>query len=485
MSISTALSNALSGLGTTSRAAQIVSSNLANAATDGYGVRRLSTSAATLGGQGAGVRINGVDRLVDPLLIGARRGADASLGQGTTQADFARRIETAIGTPDDPASLTAHINAFEASLVTAANRPESQTRLTAVFDAATRLAGKLNTLSETVQAARMEADQGIARDVDFLNSSLAQIHMLNTQIHKAQGASGNQAALYDQQQALIDGISPLIPVRELRDATGRVSLYSADGMALLDDRPAVFGFDPATVMAPDLTQANTGLSGLRLNDHPVVLDGAFPALQGGRLAAQFALRDDLAITAQARLDAVARDLTTRLDDPALDLTLTPGDPGLFTDAGNLAIPANELGLAGRLRINARVDPGQGGALWRLRDGLGATVEGPPGQAGLLNGTLEALRAVIPTQSGGFSTAGRNLETLATDLLSMAGQARQSAEVDESFAASQHSRLRSAELATGVDTDHEMQELLRIEQAYAANARLVQTVEDMLDQLMRI
>ncbi|WP_375550995.1 flagellar hook-associated protein FlgK [Rhodophyticola porphyridii] len=485
MSISTALSNALSGLTATSRAAQIVSSNVANASTDGYGVRRLVTSAAVLGGQGTGVRIVGVDRQVDTVLISARRDADASLGQAATQADFTRRIEAAIGSPDDPFSLTAHIANFEASLINAANRPESQTRLAGVLDTAERLAGKLNTLSETVQSARLDADKGIVRDVAYLNSTLADIHEINIEIRRNQGAGRDSSALFDQQQALIDGLAPLIPVREMRDNTGQVSLYSADGLTLLDGRPATFGFDGATVMAADLTLANAGLSGLSLNGRPVEMSGSFPALQGGGLAARFRVRDDLAITAQAQLDAVARDLASRMDDPALDPTVASGDPGLFTDAGNLVVAANEIGLSGRLRVNAQVDPARGGAVWRLRDGLGATVEGPAGQAGLLQDMLTALQAVTPTQSGGFSGAGRSLGTLAADFLSMAGLARQSAENDEVFATSRHGTLREAELSTGVDTDREMQELLLIEQAYAANARIVQTVEELLDQLLRI
>ena len=485
MSISNALSNALSGLTATSRAAQIVSSNVANASTEGYGVRRLATAAQVTGNQGSGVRIVGVDRQVNPLLIGARRESDASLGQNTVLADFTRRIETAIGTPDSPSSLTTLFTAFEGSLISAANRPESQTRLTAVVDTASRLVSKLNTLSDTVQTARSQADQGIASDIMFLNETLSQIHEINIQIRNNQGSGRGNAALLDQQQALIDGIAPLIPLRELRDNIGQVALYSADGLALLDSRPAVFEFDRAAVMAPDLTLANAGLSGLRMNGRLLDFDGPFPALQGGKLAAQFALRDDKAITVQSQLDAVARDLAARFDAPGLDPTITAGDPGLFTDGGSLVDAANEVGLAGRLAVNASVDPDQGGAEWRLRDGLAAATEGIAGNTALLDDMLDALRAVTPTQSGGFSGAGRSMDTLAADMVSLAALARQSAELDEGFAATQYTSLREAELQTGVDTDREMQELLVIEQAYAANAKLIQTVEEMLDQLMRI
>ena len=47
-------------------------------------------------------------------------------------------------------------------------------------------------------------------------------------------------------------------------------------------------------------------------------------------------------------------------------------------------------------------------------------------------------------------------------------------------------LRDAETAnTGVDIDDQMQDLLIIEQAYAANARVIQTASQMLDRLMEL
>ena len=57
MSISSTLSSALSGLTASSRAADVVSSNIANAMTEGYSVRRLDLAARQLGNDGSGVRI--------------------------------------------------------------------------------------------------------------------------------------------------------------------------------------------------------------------------------------------------------------------------------------------------------------------------------------------------------------------------------------------------------------------------------------------
>ena len=66
-----------------------------------------------------------------------------------------------------------------------------------------------------------------------------------------------------------------------------------------------------------------------------------------------------------------------------------------------------------------------------------------------------------------------------------GSHRLSAEQEESFASARWSSLREAELTGGVDTDQEMQSLLQIEKAYAANARVISTLDAMMQTLLEI
>lgn len=46
-------------------------------------------------------------------------------------------------------------------------------------------------------------------------------------------------------------------------------------------------------------------------------------------------------------------------------------------------------------------------------------------------------------------------------------------------------VRNAVAADGVNTDQELQKLIELEKSYAANARVVQVVDDMLSELLRI
>jgi flagellar hook-associated protein 1 FlgK len=482
MTISNALSAALTGLTASSRAASVVSENIANARTEGFGERNLTLSSIAHGA-GRGVQVVGVTRSSDPVILGERRSAGAAQGEAETRAGYLQRIETLIGLPGEGASVSARFDAFETSLVSAASRPDSQARLDSVLNAAQQLAGTLNNISDGIQEIRQQADALIATEITHLNRTLSAIHDLNGTIRTSISRGENALGLIDRQQALIDGIADLVPIRETRNDAGMVSLYTTDGLPLVEGRPAEFGFSATPAITPLMSLQNNDLSGLTVNGRPINTSGSYASLSGGRLAALFAVRDEIAPQAQAQLDGLALDLTARLDNPGLDPTRAAADPGLFSDDGLLASATYEDGLAARITVNAAVDPDRGGALWRLRDGVGATSEGAPGDPTLLQGILDALQTERPTASTAFSATSRSMAELASDVLSLTSMDRQFADARAAETSGKFTALREAELSRGVDTDQQMQRLLEIENAYAANARVISTLDDMLDRLL--
>ena len=485
MSLSTAFSNALTGLNANARAAQVVSNNVSNALTEGYGKRELVLSARSAGAAGAGVRIEGVARVVDQALIQDRRLAQAEAGDARERAVFMAELERLVGLPDDPDSLMGRTAAFEAALIEAASRPDLEGRLRTVLTTAQALAGTLSAASDGVQTLREEADASISRLVSDLNGALGRVAELNEAILRNGGAGRDTGGLLDQRQRAIDDISAIVPIRELARENGTIALYTATGGLLLDARAAEIGFLPSATITPDMTLTSGALSGLSLNGEPVPTSGTAAPFAGGALGGLFAVRDELAVTAQSRLDAVARDLVDRFADPAVDATLAPGDAGLFTDRGAAFDPADELGLAGRLTVNALADPAQGGALWRLRDGLGAATPGEAGDGSGLNALAEALRASRLPSSGDVSSVARSANGLAGALTSLIGGDLRAAETAETFASARSGTLRELEFATGVDTDQEMQRLLLIEQNYAANAQVIRTADELVQLLLEI
>jgi flagellar hook-associated protein 1 FlgK len=462
----------------------VVSSNISNALTPGYGRRILGLSSATQGASG-GVRIDGIIRIVDASLAADKRLAGAEQMNAQGAADFFARTEKLLGTPDDPSSISGRLAGLERALITAASRPDAAERLDMAVSEAQGLTDSLRRASAGIQEARSVADRTISEQVDRLNVSLEQVVSLNSQITTAQAQGRDISGLQDQRQRLVDGISELVPVREVPRDNGQIALFTTGGAVLLDGTSAEIGFDRSNIVTPYMSVEMGTLSGLTLNGTSLRTGSENGPLRGGSIGAQFMIRDELGVNAQDQIDAIARDLVSRFQDPAVDPSLAATDPGLFTDNGGVFDPVNERGLSSRLELNAAVDPDQGGASWRLRDGLNATVAGNVGNANLLQNLSGVLNDARVPGSSGFSGGAFTLPSLVSAVTSSIGTSRTIAEQELSFASARYTELAERQFADGVDTDEEIQRLLMIEQSYAANARMIEAVDEMMQTILRL
>ena len=474
----------MSGLQAASRASELVSNNIANALTPGYARRTLSVSSAT-SGAGTGVQVNGVTRHVDAQVIADRRLAGSEFGYRATTSTYMTRVEDLIGTSDQTGSLSARLADFQSSLITASSRPDAIERLSNAALSARDLVDTINSVGEGIQDTRSQAENSIADQVSRLNDALQGVQQINSAITRAAGRSVETSSLQDERQILIDEISEMVPVRMIDRDYGAVALYTTGGTILLDGSAVEVGFETANTVTPYMSIEDGSLSGLTINGYSISTSSSSGRLHGGTLGAQFEIRDELAPSAQSQIDALARDLIERFENSSVDPTLAAGQPGLFTDAGAVFDNTLEPGLANRLALNALVDPSTGGETWRLRDGLGASNPGPTGDASLLNALSDALTQTRVPSSGDFGSSALSAFDVATGIASQLGSDRLREDQLLSFASAQFYELSERELANGVDTDSELQNLLIIEQAYAANARVIETVDEMFDTLIRL
>ncbi len=482
MSLASALTAAASGLAAISRATELVGTNIANATTDGYARRELQLSSIPYA---SGVLIEGVARRINAGVLGEVRQSAAGTAQAGVLANWSKTIEAAIGIPGDGKALSDRVADLESALIRATASPESQLRLGDVLTAATDLAQAINRIGTAAQDARQGAEDAIARDVEILNTGLAEVARLNRAIMAEKAAGNDTSALEDARQRSIDGIAGIIPLREAARDNGTVSLFTTNGAALLDGwEPAQISFPHAAQITPVMAAAGGGLAYLTI-DGKALTANQMELYAGGRLAANFTIRDTLAPAMQAQADQIATDLAARFAAGGPDGTIPTSAAGLFTDAGTAAGTPAPPGLAQRLTLNAAVDPARGGALWHLRDGLYATAEGDAGNASLLDGMISALRAPrngAPLLTGGVA---RSAEGLATDLSASASTTRLRNEASLTNQTTRDQALRQSLAADGVDTDAELQRLLALEQAYAANARVIRAADSMLNTLLEI
>ncbi|MGR3531514.1 MAG: flagellar basal body rod C-terminal domain-containing protein, partial [Sulfitobacter sp.] len=159
-------------------------------------------------------------------------------------------------------------------------------------------------------------------------------------------------------------------------------------------------------------------------------------------------------------------------------------PGLFTDNGSAFSAANSVGLAGRLQVNDKLLATGALEVWRVRDGLGASAQGPASEAGQINAFIAALDKPLSSASGTGIPTDVTIRDFAAEMITSQALERVKSENDFNAASSAAEVVMSARRnSEGVNIDDEMQQLILIEQSYAANSRILSTVSDMIDTLI--
>lgn len=489
MSISSAFNSATSGLKATSKLASTISSNVSNALTAGYAKRTTELSSVTAGGVGTGVRIGATTRTESPYLTSERRLAQSAEAATSARSDAYSRLMEKMGEAGVSGSLSANGTALETALMAAVASPQSTTLQTNTVDTARNLVASINGIAKEASAVRTEADAEIARQVATVNDTLNKVQVLNQKITNLTLQGVDTLSLQDERGQLIDGISAIIPVRTVNRDGGAVSIYSQNGAALLDGSVWELSFDAApTTVTSDMTLAGGQLGALKQDQ------GAFLGLvtvatgtgtgpmDGGSLAALFQVRDSIVPEFTGELDRFSNDLIERFRDLMPASTLDASGNGLFVDPAGTGTD----GLASRISVNAAVDPDQGGAVWRLRDGLGATVEGASGNGAILQAMSDAMAEKRDPIGFVSQSAQNDSSTMASEISAYFSGKSARSDDDLSFLNARASTLVEQETNyTGVDSDSELQYLTVVQQAYVANAKVLTTIDTLMQTLLDI
>lgn len=475
MAFTQALSNALSGLSVAKRGAEVSSSNIANALTEGYGTRELALRARDVNGYGAGVEVAGMTRRVDSFVLAERRIADSDVGYSTSRSEAYSRLEEIFGKPGSEFGLSARVTELEGKLLRASADPSSDPGLKQAMSSLSSLTTYIRTAAAQIQTMREQSEQTISAQVQKLDTALKQVDRINDDIVRIGRMGQPTAGLYDQRQQIIDGIADIVPIRQVPRDGGRVALFSANGETLLDQRPRDISFNTSGTLAPQMTFASGGLNGLMIDGKPAAGSGPIGLLGGGSLAAAFSVRDEISVEAQRGLDNFTNDLMQRLSDSAVDPTIPLAGNGLIAPLA--AIGADATGLSNVIDVNPNLD-----APTKLRDGVYAVSTGPAGNGTILRGWAAALNNPRAHTAGDSPLSSAEF---ATKVASSASANRVTSERDVSYASAKQSALKQAQLADGVDTDDEMQKLMQLEQAFAANAKVIQTIDEMMRHILEI
>jgi flagellar hook-associated protein 1 FlgK len=511
MSLDSALSIARGGLANINAQFALISQNVANAATPTYAVEVSTQTAETADGIALGVRTGPATLQIDQTLQAASLQQNATVtGLQTTQTAL-QSIDTVLGTPGSGSDIGSLLGNLKNSFSTLLTNPSSQTQQSAVVSAATTLAQGINNLSAAYTAQRQAAQTDIGSAVNTLNNTLATIGQFNSQIVTMQQAGQSTADLQNQRNASVATLSKLINVQTVQQPDGSIDLYTTSGLGLPTQGSSTTGTGGPFSIAGGNARAGAyypggGLSGITLNGADITNQ-----MQGGRIGSDITLRDTTLPTNQAELDEFSYGLASQFS--AQGLTLFTDPTGNVPTGGGTPAQAGYVGFAATIQVNPAVTAAPN----LVRDGTtaiagsatGASAFTPndpvTGQAGfttlinrLLNNTFgtqvqagvsqPALNTsglgATGTLSAPFS-APQSLSDYATDLVS--SQAQTSATTtgnlttEQTMQTSLNAKISSV---SGVNMDTEMSQMIGLQNAYGANARVIAAVQSMFQQLLQ-
>lgn len=481
MGLDAAFSIANSGLANVSQQLSVVSQNVSNANTSGYTLEVGEQTAVESGGLPMGVRTGITQRSVDTTLQAESRVQGATVAYLNTRSTALSAIDAANGTPsdgDDLGSLTADLSDAFTSL---ASSPDSASDQSAVVSAAANLADGINGIASAVATQRQNAQDSLVQEVGTLNSALSTIGSLSDQIATAKAEGQSTTTLEDQRDTAMNTVSTLAGATFNMQSDGAVQVILPSGLTLPTDGTSTLS------LADAQTDPQSAAPSIYLGGEDVTAQ-----ISSGQMGANVSLRDSELPTFQAELDEFSHNLADRFNSAGLDL-FTDGSNDVAAAASSPPVQAGYVGLSSRIEVNPSVsaDPTlvqQGTSGDSLSSSDQTVIDAVLNQA---FGTQSASTAGAPASEGlgvngnlslPFSTP-LTLSSFASNIVSSQTGASSSASADLSDAQAVQQTLNTkVSSVSGVSIDTEMSDMISLQNSYAANARMITTINDLWTQL---
>jgi flagellar hook-associated protein 1 FlgK len=484
MSLASALSIATGGLANVTNQLAVVSQNVSNANTAGYTLEIGQQTALSSDGTPLGVLTGPTVRSINTTLQAEAWQQDATVAGMTVTSTALSAIDAAQGTPGDGDDLASLTGALNDAFTTLSADPSSTAEQTAVVTAAGNLATAINNVAQAIGTQRQDANDSAIQEVAQLNTALASIGSLSTQIGTLSDQGGSTAALEDQRDAAMSTVAQLTGASFLTQSDGSIQVILPSGTTLPTDGTADLQLDESQ-LSPQYTARRVTMAGKDITAQ----------LTAGSIGANLALRDTVMPTFQAELDEFAHDLATQCSAAGLNL-FTDGSSPVAAAATTGPVQSGYVGLANRIQVNPAVtaDPSL------VQQGTGGTALSASDQTvidAVLNQAFGPITASTapPPQVHGLGSSGTlslpfsrplTLADFASDVMSaQSGASTQASASLTTAKAAQTTLNNSVAAVSGVSVDTEMSTMIGLQNAYAANARIITAVQSMWTSLLDI
>jgi flagellar hook-associated protein 1 FlgK len=451
------LSVAHSGLEAQRRAMDVVSYNIANANDPMYKRQRVVFSEGAVLAQatdsspngtspfGSGVAMGDVIRIKDQLVENRLRQSLQSLSAWDYRTKVLQQLEATLGEPGDK-GLQEDLDAFWASWQKVATSPDSLPIRSSLLENATALCQRLGFVYS--QLINQSKDLGVAIEdrVAKINLMADEIGRLNNQISSMKAGRIAVNDLQNRRDALVQEMGKLVDVTQHGDG-GSGFILSIGGTVLVEENKV------------NHLQAQTDATGvLRVQ---WVRDGAEVEISGGEMRAILDLRDTDIPDYMAQLDSLATELVNSVN------TLHRAGRVMDGSAGG------DFFLAGSTAGNLQLDP----TLVGHPELIAASLSGAIGDGDV----AQQIAALKETSLSGGKTVNQLYRDLIGDLAGASFTSQKQVAASK-LVVDQFTTQQQA--VSGVSIDEELTNMIKFQQAYSACARVITTMDQMLDALMQ-
>lgn len=453
-------------LQTQQKGAEVAGHNLANINNSAYARQRvvLETSSAVQtseGWLGTGVQATAIIGLRDGLLDRQITTESSVSGSLTAQQEALSDLEARVGARLQSVSTTDgaadSLTGLEASLVSlftsfqaVAGSPTSLTTRQDLLNQADELATDLQAADRNVATAQASMDDQIRENVTQANRLLADIAALNGRIQQAEsGAAGSALDLRDTRQQHLEELAEIVRVEAVESADGQLDV-SVGGALLVSGGQTLTTLDTVTGQSGHLDVVAQNAPGQSLT------------LTGGAIHGLITVRDGAAQSFRDDLNTLASTLITevnRIHGAGYGLDGTTGtDFFQGQDASDISVNS-ALTPAGIQASSVAGETGNNSVIQAL--------------AGLASASQSALDGLSFTES--YHTTVSDLGQAISDV--------ESDVADQEVVRNMLDEQRTS--VSGVSMDEELVDLMLYQKAFAASARVVSTVAEMLDTVINL
>ncbi|QWF23116.1 flagellar hook-associated protein FlgK [Nocardioides sp. LMS-CY] len=454
------INTALSALRYQQAALDIASTNVANASVEGYVRRRVvgqtvgAAAAPAVWSRsneiGSGVQASGVQRLVDPLLDTRVRREHGRQTYLDLKAAAMARVETGIAEPSDKGVARA-VETFKNGIADLENAPNTDAARGQVLANGALVADAFNIQAHNLQDELGDQRARVLATVKEVNDLAQQLAATNQTIAASSGG-GDTATLMDTRDQI---------ALRLAELTGATATPRPDGGmdVMVGGQPLVSGRDASTLQIASGINPDGTADGAAVTFQVQPPSGAAVAVvpSAGELAAGVELIDVVLPDYLAELNQLVASFADAFNAAHRSGYDATGAAGVDFFSYDPADPAGTIKVAitstGQVAISS----------------VPSTV---PGQGNNSTGNAEVLAGSITIADGyqrlvnGFGTAVASVQRLADNQRVMSQQ------VDA-----------AREQLTGVSIDEESVNLVMAQRSYEAAARVMTTVDSILDTLI--